>query len=118
MVNEFLPSIVAGLVAAGVNVALLPMIFKGKLRHEREYQKLESSMKERVDDLKATHSDAKEEWEEAIERLETSKNKLQDELKEQYRLNAEQDREMRQTISWLKDLSGIAAKDRRESRST
>lgn len=113
MESNIVAAVVAGLTAAGANAALLPMVFKGKLRHDREYLKLENDSKDRLAELKSTYEESRKEHEDTIDKLEAAKDRLEQELREQYKLNVEQDREMRETINWLRDMAGIAARDQR-----
>lgn len=92
-------SIAAGIVAAITTTGIATMVFKGDrivLRRELDGEK------ERTVEAKAEAA-----------RMELANERLQGELKEQYRANTELVREVLDKVDYLQSLTGLALKDRR-----
>lgn len=113
--GTIVPSVVAGVSAAGMSAALLPMLFKGKLRHEREYKALEESSAKELRRVEEAAVRAIADRDALIDGLEDSLDKVNAELREQYRAVAVITTETNQTVKWLRDLPGIAARDQRRA---
>lgn len=102
-------AIAAGIGAMMSSAALLPWIFKGKLRHEREIIDLERSHGKEI----ALHDRMIAERDETIDRLEESLAKSETEVRKLYQTNAEQNKEVIDTVKFLQSLAGLAQSERR-----
>lgn len=94
-------SIAAGIVAAITTSGITTMVFKGDrivLRRELDREQ------ERTAEANAR----------AV-RVEAANDRLQGELKEQYRANTELVREVLDKVDYLQSLTGLALKDRRSN---
>jgi hypothetical protein len=102
----------AAAVAGGLtSLAMLPMLFKGKLRFDRELT------------VQATHYEREialrdkmiGERDDENDRMLADNAGLRAELKEQSRAMAEQTREVLNAVKMLQSLAGLAAQERRRS---
>ena len=126
MDGDLIKSIAIGMAAGLSSAALLPMLFKGKLRFEREYNELRTSYDKRILEMITAHDErirVKNERhievvklkDEEIERLQDGLQETQRELRDQIGANAEVVKQVFSAVEFLKSLGGLAAKDRRTS---
>ena len=115
MDGDLIKSLAIGIAAGLSSAALLPMLFRGKLRFERE-------LVDKIADQKTGHEKELaqfqlriEERDELIDRQEGTIGKLQSEVQELHRTSAAQNREVIDTIKFLQGLAGLAQQDRRRS---
>jgi low affinity Fe/Cu permease len=104
----------AAAVAGGItSLAMLPMLFKGKLRFDREFTALQTQYEERIRVKNERHIEVVGLKNEEIARLQDGWAETQRELRETHALVAEQTKQVFAAIAFLQSLAGLAQKDRR-----
>ena len=125
LVKTFAAAVAGGL----TSLAMLPMLFKGKLRFEREFTQMKERFDDRIKDLtagyeerirveNARHVEVVRLFEQEKERLQDGWEDTQRDLREQYNLTAEVTKQLFGAINFLQSLAGLASKDRRQSGAT
>lgn len=113
--GDFIKAVVVGISAGVTSLSAVPLLFRGKIRFERELDEIVQNNRSRLDDLERNYAARLLLAEEQSERQERTIERLETELREQYRANAEQSREVLKAVSWLQSLAGLATRERRET---
>lgn len=127
--SSLVPSIVAGIASGLTTLAILPMLFKGKLRHEREILEKEKTHKAALDALihetnerirlkNERHIEVVQIKDDEIERLQDTLETSQRESKDKDGLIIELTKQVLNAINVLNSIGGLAAKERRSPRGT
>lgn len=127
MDNDLIKSIAIGIAAGLSSAALLPMLFKGKLRFEREYvdqrtyydkrlAEQSESYEDRIRVKNERHLEVVQLKDREIARLQDGLDDTQKELREQYVVVADLTKQVLSTIHFLQSLAGLAASERRGRR--
>lgn len=81
---------------------------------KREYVALETSKNQEIATLKSSYESRLEERDNENDRLRDANRNLEVELREQYRANIEQTKEVLAAVRMLDKLAGLASKERRQ----
>lgn len=115
MSPEVVTGIVSGLTAGGITVSTIPLIFRGGLRFERELISERAAAAANLAAVEAGYKAQIAALSESGEKLERTLERVEAELREQYRINADQSKELFSAVRALQNLAGLAARDRRGS---
>lgn len=102
MDSELAKTFVAGIAGGVSSYTILPMLFKGKLRLERE-----------IVDHDAHHTIVQADKDKEIARLQDALAEANRELREHYSTRAEETRQLFAAINFLQSLAGLAQTERR-----
>lgn len=127
MDTGLIQSIAVGIASGLCSAALLPMLFKGRLRFDREYVAqavyYEKRIAEHAADCEEKMITAKERHVEIVTLKDKEIGNLQDglddtekELRSQYVVVADLTKQVIATINFLQSLTGLAATERRGKR--
>lgn len=105
MDSELAKTFVAGIAGGVSSYTILPMLFKGKLRLERE-----------IVDHDKHHDEVASDKDREIARLQDALADANRELKEHYSTRAEETRQLFAAITFLQSLAGLAETNRRGTR--
>lgn len=122
--SSLVPSIVAGIASGLTTLAILPMIFKGKLRHERELTEKEKDHEktiaainhevgERIRLKNERHVEVVQIKDDEIERLQDALETSQRESKDKDGIIIELTKQVLQAVNVLHSLGTLAAQERR-----
>lgn len=113
MSPELITGLVSGFTAGGISISTIPLLFNGRIRFEREIIEAKAAAQERALAVEVANKAAIAVLAESGERQDRTIEKLESELREQYRINAEQAKELFTAVRYLQTLAGIARSDRR-----
>jgi hypothetical protein len=109
--SDLLKAVVAGISSAITTLAVVPLLVKGKIRHERELVAAQGEAA-RLDKIRLEQI---AERDEQIERMLAAAQRYETESREQIRVSIESNRELLNAVKVVENMSKLAANERRSS---
>lgn len=124
MNDDILKTFAAAVAGGLTSLSMLPMLFKGKLRFDREYLELRAYYDKRIADNTTAyeerirvknerHIEVTDLKNQEIRRLQDGFDDVQRELRDQHSINTELTKQVFSAITFLQSLAGLAQKDQR-----